>query len=127
MNADGKFIENDTYSERQKDCIIFDASGNEVNRDAAGEYQLSSGQEYYLEKDIPGDYRGMLTWKLELTQTTNAYIRLYQEQLVMTVYRLLRYFRLWEIIMNGAVTFFLLHIEEQYETRFYRVFRIMRT
>lgn len=22
MNADGKFIENDTYSERQKDCII---------------------------------------------------------------------------------------------------------
>lgn len=26
MNADGKFIENDTYSERQKDCIIFDAS-----------------------------------------------------------------------------------------------------
>lgn len=75
MNADGKFIENDTYSERQKDCIIFDASGNEVNRDAAGEYQLSSGQEYYLEKDIPGDYRGMLTWKLELTQTTNAYIR----------------------------------------------------
>ena len=35
MNADGKFIENDTYSERQKDCIIFDASGNEVNRDAA--------------------------------------------------------------------------------------------
>lgn len=75
MNADGKFIENDTYSERQRDCIIYDASGNEVNRDAAGEYQLSSGQEYYLEKDIPSEYRGMLTWKLELTQTTNAYIR----------------------------------------------------
>ena len=75
MNADGKFIENSIYSEQQRDCIIYDASGNEVNRDTEGEYQLSSGQEYYLEKDIPSEYRGMLTWKLELSQTSNSYIR----------------------------------------------------
>ena len=75
MNADGKFVENSTYTEQQSDYMLYDSAGNEVNRDAEGQYALSSGQEYILEKDIPSGYRGMLTWKLELNQTTNRYIR----------------------------------------------------
>lgn len=75
MNADGKFVSNDSYTEAQSDCLILDADGSEAARDENGSYILSSGNEYILEKDIPSGYWGMLTWKLEIVQTLNPYIR----------------------------------------------------
>lgn len=75
MNADGKFVSNDTYTEAQIDCLILDESGNEAGRDADGSYILSSGMEYFMTKDIPSDYWGNLTWKLEIVQEANPYIR----------------------------------------------------
>lgn len=75
MNADGKFVSNDSYTEAQSDCLILDENGNEVSRDADGSYILSSGNTYTLEKDIPSQYWGMLTWKLEISQMSNPYIR----------------------------------------------------
>lgn len=75
MNADGKFVSNDSYNEAQNDCLITEVGGGEADRDEKGDYILSSGREYYLEKEIPATYWGMLTWKLEIAQTSNPYIR----------------------------------------------------
>ncbi len=75
MNADGKFVSNESYSEIMSDCLILDSKGKEPAKNSDGLYTLTSGEEYILEKQIPSAYRGILTWKLEICQNSNAYIR----------------------------------------------------
>lgn len=75
MNADGRFVSNDTYSEIMSDCLIVDSKGKQPAKNSDGYYTLTSGETYTLEKDIPSTYRGILTWKLEICQASNEYIR----------------------------------------------------
>lgn len=78
LNADGKFVENGSYSDLIRDISIRDYSGVEAQKQTSGEeeeYLLKSGTVYTLEKDIPSEYRGMLTWKLELCQNGNDRVR----------------------------------------------------
>ena len=78
LNADGKFVENGSYSDLIHDISIRDEAGAEAQKQKNGEneeYLLKSGTVYTLEKDIPSEYRGMLTWKLELCQSGNDRVR----------------------------------------------------
>jgi len=78
LNADGKFLESGTNgsSEKITDCIIYNyETGEEATKDGDGNYQLSSGVHYLLEREIPSSYLGVLTWKLEVSQAENSYIR----------------------------------------------------
>lgn len=78
LNADGKFVENGSYSDLIRDISIRDESGAEAQKRSVGEeeeYLLKRGTVYTLEKEIPSEYRGMLTWKLELCQDGNDMVR----------------------------------------------------
>lgn len=77
LNADGKFLESGKGGSSEKmDCLIYDyVTGEEASKDTEGNYQLSSQVKYVLEKEIPSSYLGVLTWKLEVKQSSNPYIR----------------------------------------------------
>ncbi|MGN0342122.1 MAG: DUF5057 domain-containing protein [Roseburia sp.] len=75
LNADGRFVANDTYTEEMTDITIYDAdTGKEVYR-SGNRYQLTSGKDYILEKEVSSDLLGVLTWKLEISQNSNNFIR----------------------------------------------------
>lgn len=77
LNADGKFLEsgNGDSSERLE-CLIYNYdTGEEAAKDTEGNYQLSSQVRYVLEREIPSSYLGVLTWKLEMKQSSNPYVR----------------------------------------------------
>lgn len=61
-NADGKFSET---KEKVSDFTIKDSSGNVVNQSS-----LRPGVTYHLSKLISNEYSGVITWKLEATQTS---------------------------------------------------------
>lgn len=77
LNADGKFLDSGTNgSSELVDCHIYNyETGAELNKDASGEYQLASGIKYVLTREIADTYVGVLTWKLQVAQQTNAAIR----------------------------------------------------
>lgn len=75
MNSDGRFISNDTYTEEMKDITVYDAdTGKEIYK-SGDKYQLNSGKEYLVKKEVSSDLLGVLTWKLEVSQNSNQYIR----------------------------------------------------
>lgn len=77
LNADGKFlVSGNGKSSEKMDCLIYNyETGEEAPKDAEGNYQLTSGVRYVLEKEIPSSYLGVLTWKLEVKQSSNPYVR----------------------------------------------------
>lgn len=77
LNADGKFLESGSNgSSEQMSCVIYNAdTGGEAQKDAQGNYQLTSRVRYYLEREIPATYLGVLSWKLEMVQAANKSIR----------------------------------------------------
>lgn len=75
MNSDGRFISNDTYTEEMTDITVYDAeTGKEVYK-SGKMYQLNSGKEYLVKKEVSSELLGVLTWKLEVSQNSNQYIR----------------------------------------------------
>lgn len=77
LNADGKFLESGNGDSSEKlDCLIYNYNtGKEAPKDSTGNYQLSSQVRYVLERKIPSSYLGVLTWKLEMKQSANPYVR----------------------------------------------------
>lgn len=77
LNADGKFLESGNGGSSEKlDCLIYNyKTGEEAPKDSTGNYQLSSQVRYVLEREIPSSYLGVLTWKLEMKQSANPYVR----------------------------------------------------
>ena len=64
VNADGKFS-----SQEELGDIRITSGGNNVVAD-----QLYAGREYVLTRDVPDGYKGVLPWKLEISQAENANI-----------------------------------------------------
>ncbi len=75
LNADGKYTVADSYSEKMSDILIYDENGKEITKSSDGEYELTSGQKYTMEKLIPATYRGVLPWKIEVCQLANEAVR----------------------------------------------------
>lgn len=67
-NSDGKFSAE--YEEIADITLTHAASGSKV---ANGE--LVAGEQYILTRQVPDSYSGVLTWKVEVSQTTNKYVR----------------------------------------------------
>ena len=64
VNADGKFS-----SQEELGDIRITSGGNNVAAD-----QLYAGREYVLTRTVPDGYKGVLPWKLEISQTENTNI-----------------------------------------------------
>lgn len=75
LNSDGRFISNSTYTEEMTDITVYDASTGQEIYKSGGKYQLTSGKDYILKKEVSSDLLGVLTWKLEVSQNSNNYIR----------------------------------------------------
>lgn len=67
-NADGKFSAE--YEEIPDITLTHTASGRTVRNG-----ELIAGEQYTLTRQVPDSYSGVLTWKVEVCQTTNKYIR----------------------------------------------------
>ncbi len=67
-NADGKFSKE--YEKIPDITVTHVATGKNI---ANG--QLVAGEQYILSRQVPDSYSGLLTWKVEVTQSTNEYIR----------------------------------------------------
>ena len=67
-NSDGKFS---TEYEKIADTVLTHvASGKIVNNG-----ELVAGEQYTLSRQVPDNFSGLLTWKVEVSQTSNQYIR----------------------------------------------------
>lgn len=64
VNADGKFS-----SQEQLADIGLSSGGGSVAAD-----QLYAGREYVLSRDVPDGYKGVLPWKVEISQVNNSNI-----------------------------------------------------
>ena len=69
VNADGKF------SSREESTDILLTSGGNV---VAGD-QLYAGREYVLIRNVPDGYKGVLPWKIEVSQVNNPNIYCYMD------------------------------------------------
>ena len=67
-NADGKFSKE--YEKISDITITHVASGKNIVNG-----QLVAGEQYILTRQVPDSYVGVLTWKVEVSQSTNEYIR----------------------------------------------------
>lgn len=67
-NADGKFSEE--FEEIPDITLTHVASGKNVSNG-----QLVAGEQYILTRQVPDSYSGLLTWKVEVTQSNNEFIR----------------------------------------------------
>lgn len=75
LNADGKFsTKTELFS--ANDAKVMDENGKIVsNRDEKGNYLLQAGKQYHLKKELPSSYQSIMTWKLEVQQQSNSYVR----------------------------------------------------
>lgn len=67
-NSDGKFSAE--YEEIPDITLTHVASGRTITNG-----QLVAGEQYILTRQVPETYSGILTWKVEVKQTSNQYIR----------------------------------------------------
>ncbi len=67
-NSDGKFSVE--YEEIPDITLTHVASGKIVNNG-----ELLAGEQYTLSRQVPESFSGVLTWKVEVSQTTNKFIR----------------------------------------------------
>lgn len=67
-NSDGKF--SNEYEEIMDITLTHVASGKVVNNG-----ELIAGEQYTLTRQVPDSFSGVLTWKVEVSQTTNKFIR----------------------------------------------------
>ncbi len=67
-NSDGKFSAE--YEELADITLTHVASGKTVKNG-----ELIAGEQYTLLRQVPESYSGVLTWKVEVSQATNEYIR----------------------------------------------------
>ena len=67
-NADGKFSKE--FEKIPDITMTHVASGKNVVNG-----QLIAGEQYILTRQVPDSYAGLLTWKVEVSQTSNEYIR----------------------------------------------------
>ncbi|MCI5621902.1 MAG: DUF5057 domain-containing protein [Lachnospiraceae bacterium] len=75
LNADGRFVSNDEYTEEMSDITVWDGESGQELYTSDGRYQLTSGKDYIVKKEVSSDLLGVLTWKLEVSQNSNNYIR----------------------------------------------------
>lgn len=93
-NSDGKFSQE--YEEIADITITHVASGKNVSNG-----QLLAGEQYILTRQVPDSYSGLLTWKVEVKQTDNKYIR----------DSVIGYTKLYDP-SRGAVTIKVLHVHK---------------
>ncbi len=67
-NSDGKF--SGEYEEMSDVILTHVASGNVVRNG-----ELIAGEQYMLTRQVPETYSGILTWKVEVSQSSNKFIR----------------------------------------------------
>ena len=71
LNCDGNFS---PLKEKIRDIQIREQD-KVVSRNADGKYELQMGKIYTVTRTIPQDYVKLITWKLEISNTQNDYIR----------------------------------------------------
>ena len=67
-NSDGKYSEK---FETLPDIVLTHVATGKVVKNG----ELIAGEQYTLTKQVPEEFRGLLNWKVEVSQTTNPYIR----------------------------------------------------
>ena len=75
-NADGKFSQiNEGLFGLEIRRLGKDSTGNDVIGDKVNRDELRAGETYMVTRQIPEGYMGCVTWKLEITQSSNELIR----------------------------------------------------